>query len=106
MLNILTKSQTASLLSSSELSQHEPPGLVLGDLARPDDLQHHLLAVVADEDSLPGAGLGAWPGVSRGVALTREQQRPHTLCRHTSHRRARLNSPNLVFKHWKHILDF
>ena len=56
--------------------------------------------------SLPGAGLGAWPGVSRGVALTREQQRPHTLCRHTSHRRARLNSPNLVFKHWKHILDF
>ena len=38
MLNILTKSQTASLLSSSELSQHEPPGLVLGDLARPDDL--------------------------------------------------------------------
>ena len=66
MLNMLTTSQAVSLLSSSELSQHEPPGLVLGDLARPDDLQHHLLAVVADEDQLAGGGAGGVAGGQQG----------------------------------------
>ena len=83
MLNILTISQTASLLSSSELSQHEPPGLVLGDLARPDDLQHHLLAVVADEDQLAGGGAGGVAGGQQGRGAHPGAAAPaHTLPAH------------------------